>query len=323
MTAAQPVIPLEITIALIRGLSALILFYQLYRPPAKWRCIAVLIAVPLWVTVWALGFTRYNMVQTNIIWVGGLLALTLLNGNLREVLFAVVFYYGINGGVDCTIAFCFQSLGRHPWTDTYGAEMYFYRLIIEGVDVLWLYVVYYRIMRKVSGKLPWGVYIPTVAAIPVITWVLTAFLLYTEAAGTPMYVTVFGAVISALFVVVTTVLFAVYIKLLTSYQAQVFARQVASTPPVWTKEAGLSGAFIAKYSITPRETEVIALVLTGQDQQGNSHRVRLHRGHREKAHEEHLWQGRRVGAVCPASAITTVNFQNYTNFGNVRNRIDK
>jgi DNA-binding CsgD family transcriptional regulator len=119
-------------------------------------------------------------------------------------------------------------------------------------------------MRKLSGKPPWIIYIPTVATIPVITVVLTYFVLYADRTGAPMGVNVYGAIISALFVVVTAILFAVYIKLLTSYQAQVFAEQVASTPPVWTKEAGLSGAFIAKYSITPREAEVIGLLLQGK-----------------------------------------------------------
>jgi DNA-binding CsgD family transcriptional regulator len=230
----------------------------------------VLIAVPLWVTVWALGFAFYDTIQANIIWLCGLAALVLLNGNLREALFAAVFYFGINGGADCSIAFCFQSLGRNLWTDNtiYDAGMYFYRLIMEIVGVLWAYL-YYRIMRKLSGKLLAnqrfdGVYITTVATIPVITVVLTAFVLYADRTGTPMGVNVFGAVISALFVVVTAILFAVYIKMRTAYEAHLFAEQIAATPPVWSKEAGLSAVFIAKYGITPREAEVIALVLQGK-----------------------------------------------------------
>jgi DNA-binding CsgD family transcriptional regulator len=161
--------------------------------------------------------------------------------------------------------FVFLSLGREPWfSNIYGAEIYFHRLILEIVAVFWAYG-YYRIMRKLSGKLPWGAYIPMVVTVPAIAEVLELFGSNINSVGAvPAFVYVFMAITSALFVAVIAILFAVYINMRTAYEARLFAEQIVSTPPVWTKEAGLSEAFIAKYSITLRETEVIGLVLQGK-----------------------------------------------------------
>jgi DNA-binding CsgD family transcriptional regulator len=56
----------------------------------------------------------------------------------------------------------------------------------------------------------------------------------------------------------------VYINLRTAYEAQIFAEQVNKAPPVWTKTAGLSAEFIAKFGITGREREIVNNLLEGK-----------------------------------------------------------
>jgi DNA-binding CsgD family transcriptional regulator len=56
-----------------------------------------------------------------------------------------------------------------------------------------------------------------------------------------------------------------YVKLSVAHEALLFARDLAQIPPVWTAERGLSPAFIEKYEITPREREVIEVMLQGKN----------------------------------------------------------
>jgi DNA-binding CsgD family transcriptional regulator len=58
--------------------------------------------------------------------------------------------------------------------------------------------------------------------------------------------------------------FYLYTKLSVAHEALIFARNLAHTPPVWMPEQGLSAAFIEKYEITPREREVIEILVQGK-----------------------------------------------------------
>jgi DNA-binding CsgD family transcriptional regulator len=101
------------------------------------------------------------------------------------------------------------------------------------------------------------IYIPTVVVILVSTQVLVAFSMYaaTKSKETPKYVNIFGAVFSALFLILNIVVFAIYINTHT---------QVPMTTPLKTKDGGVSDAFTQKFGITPREREVISLILLGK-----------------------------------------------------------
>ena len=53
-------------------------------------------------------------------------------------------------------------------------------------------------------------------------------------------------------------------KLSTKEKVLIFSGELAQTLPVWTMEQGLSDAFIEKYEITPREKEVIEIMMHGK-----------------------------------------------------------
>jgi DNA-binding CsgD family transcriptional regulator len=55
------------------------------------------------------------------------------------------------------------------------------------------------------------------------------------------------------------------LKLFVSYEARVFAGELANTPPVWTAEQGLSAAFVQKYELSPQERETAETMLLGKN----------------------------------------------------------
>jgi DNA-binding CsgD family transcriptional regulator len=249
----------------MESMAVLILFYRLYRPATTWRRVAVLIFAPLSSAVWVVSFANFDANRNDLLLLGILVALVLLNGNLRGSLLAAAFYHGICSGVDYFLLDCFMLFGRIPCReDMYGVDMYLHRLILEAASVLWAYA-YYRIIRKFQGKLPNVIYGPTVVAIPAITQALIIFSNHAAAqVETPEYFYVFGMVFNALLVIIYTATIAVYIQIRTANEANAFTMKVHNTQPVWTKEAGLSPLFIAKFGITDREREIIGCILEGK-----------------------------------------------------------
>jgi DNA-binding CsgD family transcriptional regulator len=74
----------------------------------------------------------------------------------------------------------------------------------------------------------------------------------------------YGDLFGTLIVALDMCVFYLYIKLSVAHEALVFARDLTPIPSVWTKEQGLSAAFIGKYEITPREREIIEAMLQGK-----------------------------------------------------------
>ncbi|MDR2629935.1 MAG: helix-turn-helix transcriptional regulator, partial [Spirochaetaceae bacterium] len=75
----------------------------------------------------------------------------------------------------------------------------------------------------------------------------------------------FGLCFGVLLLALNLMVFHLYVKLSVSYEARVFAGELANIPPVWTAEQGLSEAFIQKYEISPRERETAEIMLLGKN----------------------------------------------------------
>ncbi|MDR2922241.1 MAG: helix-turn-helix transcriptional regulator, partial [Treponema sp.] len=71
---------------------------------------------------------------------------------------------------------------------------------------------------------------------------------------------IFGLVVFAL----DMCIFYLYIKLITGYHSRLLAGELAQTPPVYTPENGLSPAFIEKYDLSKRQTEITEALLQGK-----------------------------------------------------------
>lgn len=71
---------------------------------------------------------------------------------------------------------------------------------------------------------------------------------------------IFGLVILAL----DLGIFFLYIKLISMYHSRLLAGELAKTPPLYTRENGLSSVFIEKYNLSKRQTEIIEALLQGK-----------------------------------------------------------
>jgi DNA-binding CsgD family transcriptional regulator len=228
----------------------------------------------------------------------------LLSGNPRRSLVSVVFYLGVTGSFDSIIGFFFLSTGNNwfRYENIYGFRFFYpWRFGLGCIDVVWAWL-YYRITRKLPDKLPWGIAIagllPAAASEALLYPLLSAA---GTNGATPAYVPVFGMITACLFAMFNIIVFFLYVRLRAAYPPDAHQPQVdqavpslphaypvredagpagqtspqkprvidpaqtpSQAPPLWTREAGISGGFISKFNITKREDEVITLILQGK-----------------------------------------------------------
>jgi len=147
--------------------------------------------------------------------------------------------------------------------------IHYLEMTITQIAMLFWAIFYYRVMRAIPQE--------ALDRVPLRFWLIS---LFTPFFGAAAFFAVFSQLVTQLeagfnnflfcgfFGLVVFALdlfnFYLYIKLINSYHSRLFAGELAKTTPVYTPENGLSAAFIEKYDLSKRQTEIIEALLKGK-----------------------------------------------------------
>jgi DNA-binding CsgD family transcriptional regulator len=184
-------------------------------------------------------------------------------GDLMHAVISALYFNGMLQLVNYTMS-CYMYAFTGTIPPSFSVWAYFWKTM-EGIFLLFWALFYYRITRNMTGKAPLSFSLLTILT-PLAGLAVTAA---SAKAVRPLLdfgvnIFLYAGFFGTLIIVLNTCIFYLYIKLSVAHEALIFARELAHTPPVWTPEQGLSAAFIEKYEITPREREVIEIMLQGK-----------------------------------------------------------
>jgi DNA-binding CsgD family transcriptional regulator len=263
----------EVFLAILHFAASFTVFYLLHRPASRQRRIVLIISMALKYPVCRLVYFAAG--RNSIVWAvcdgAVFLLLALLcgkRGNRSTPILSAVYLYGMIHFIDfILVSYFFAFAGAHPPSFSFIAYRF---MVIEGLLLLtWAYF-YYRTLRKQTAN---GM---TVGSAPF--WLVTiltppagiVLMAYTSKVTLPLLgkidadIFLIDGLFGTLIVALNMGIFYLYTKLSVAHEALIFAQDLSHTPPVWTPEQGLSAAFIEKYELTPREREVIEVLVQGK-----------------------------------------------------------
>ena len=243
-------------------------FYRLMRPEGRWRRIILLLSMMAFRPVWF--FTGIILHDTlsgalGLVWVLACFGIFAgLCDKPGRAAVTLVYHVGILLYVDVLFR-CVMTLYSKGLAD-YNSPFWFVNIIIEALFILCWVEYYYRVMRKYPAALPLRFWL--VILLPLYAgWLLFNIFIerdvpLPEIGSETLW---FGFFFGVLLLALNLLVFHLYVKLSVSYEAKVFAGELANTPPVWTAERGLSETFIQKYELSPRERETAEILLLGKN----------------------------------------------------------
>jgi DNA-binding CsgD family transcriptional regulator len=261
--------PLEILLTGIQFVTLWMLFYLLYRPESKIKRIALVCIMVLWRPLHmtaALAFTFSTPAKIALQAAAFAVLVLLSEGKKRNRIITAIYLWDI--GLLADVVFSCLFIGINQFT---LAEVLFHYLemtVTQTAMLLWA-VFYYLLMRAMPQE--------AVDRVPVRFWLFAllapfigaaAFFAFYKPLRTQfeagfnnfLFCGIFGLVVFAL----DLCIFYLYIKLITGYHSRLLAGELARTPPVYTPENGLSPAFIEKYDLSKRQTEITEALLQGK-----------------------------------------------------------
>jgi len=269
----------ESLLAALRFAAIWTVFYLLYRPRTRFRMAAAIVVMVLqYPTSRVLFFASSGNGTVCIIW-DTILFLTLafvcetelandtsgapVRGDLLRPVISALHFNGMLQLVNF-IMICYRIAYAGALPPPFALSSYFWRAV-EGICLLFWSLFYYRIARNMTAKAPVS---------------FSLFIVLTPIAGSAVLaagnnairplldvgvnVFLYAGFFGTLLAVLNMCVFYFYTKLSVAHEALLFARELSPAPPVWTREQGLSSAFIEKYEITPREREVVEAMLQGK-----------------------------------------------------------
>jgi DNA-binding CsgD family transcriptional regulator len=187
-----------------------------------------------------------------------------LSGDLRRSLFTAFFYIGMEASIDCTRS-SFIALVFGGFFKSYSPEQYLqYNLQYLLVFAASLY--YCNVIKRYAAKPPLSAWMLTIVP-PFGLWaILTVFAVIGDPLLLEQGINIYlpGFLFGFFSILCNLGVFYVHTRARIQNDAQTLAIELSGTPPMWTKEAGVSPAFIAKYEFSPRQKEVIELMLMGK-----------------------------------------------------------
>jgi DNA-binding CsgD family transcriptional regulator len=262
MNQYEPVIIWELTRAAFSIAAWWVLFCHLHQPVALWRRIALLVAMPAAYIFWIL--TPMSVLGNGVSWALFPILFAFLSGDLRRSLFTAFFYIGMEASIDNTRSSLIALVFGH-YLKAYSPGYYLqYNLEYLLVFVASLY--YCNIMKRYAAKPPFSAWILTIIP-PFGLWaILTLFAVIGDPLLTEQGINIYlpGVCFGIFSIFCNLGVFYVHTRTLIQSDAQALAMRVSDTPPLWTKETGVSEAFITKYEFSPRQKDVIELMLMGK-----------------------------------------------------------
>jgi DNA-binding CsgD family transcriptional regulator len=263
----------EIFLAALHFAASFTVFYLLHRPASRRRRGALIISMALQYPVCRMVYFAAG--RNSVVWaVSDAVVFLLLaflcgkRGNRSTPILSAVYLYGMIHFIDfILVSYFFAFTGTPPPSFSFIA---YHFMVIEGLMLLaWAYF-YYRTLRKQTaagmtvGSAPfWFVTVLTPPA-GIVLMAYTSNVMLPLLGKVDADIFLIDGIFGTLIVALNMSVFYLYTKLSVAHEALIFARDLTHTPPVWTAEHGLSAAFIEKYEITPRERDVIEVLVRGK-----------------------------------------------------------
>jgi DNA-binding CsgD family transcriptional regulator len=191
----------------------------------------------------------------------------LAGGKKRSVWIAAVYYCGVTVSIDTIATALVLGLTNNPAFS--NTDLYFYGGISIYIVLFLAALIYYFIMRTI----PQG----TIDRIPLPVWIIPLII---QPAGTvALYATMdplltqleagynnflFLGSLLLILLVLSLVIFFIFVKLISGYSARLLAVEINKTPPLYSPHSGLSSEFIEKYGLSNRQVEITQALLRGK-----------------------------------------------------------
>jgi DNA-binding CsgD family transcriptional regulator len=261
-------IPLEIVRAAALFAALWAGFYRLVRPEARWRRIVLVTAMAVFRPGWF--FTGIILHETfsvvfGLVWILVFSGIFIgLCGEPGRTTVTFAYYAGVLLYFDALFR-CVITLYSKGLAD-YNSPLWFVNTAVETGFILCWAEYYYRVMRRYPAALPlrfWlAILLPLYSGWLLFNTFIERDTPLLEFGGETIW---FGLSFGILLLALNLMVFCLYVKLSASYEARVFAGELANIPPVWTAEQGLAETFIQKYEISPRERETVEIMLLGKN----------------------------------------------------------
>jgi DNA-binding CsgD family transcriptional regulator len=188
---------------------------------------------------------------------------TSTGGDLVRPVISALYFNGMLQFIDYILS-CYTYAFWGTLPSSFSLTLYFGKALEGFILLFWAYF-YYRVERNMTAKTPLSFSLLTIFT-PIVG---LGFLAASSNANRPLLdfgvnIFLYGGLFGTLIIILNMCIFYLYMKLSVAHEALLFAQELAHTPPAWTREDGLSPAFIEKYEITPREREVVEAILQGK-----------------------------------------------------------
>jgi|GEM_PF-1493938 len=270
-----PNILAECLLAGLRFVALWIIFYLLHRPRTLFRSILAIGIMAGQYPVCRILFFASGRNFTASVACDTLLFLTLAficetetanksnKDSLVGTVISALYFDGMLQIINYIMGCYMYAVSGAP-SPSFSLWSYFWKTIEGAVLLLWT-LFYYRVARSMTTKMPVSFSLLTILTPLAGLAVLVASTNATQSLlNYGVNVFLYGGLFGTLIIVLNMCIFYLYIKLSVAHESLVLANDLGNTPPVWTQDQGLSGAFIEKYEITPREREVIETMLQGK-----------------------------------------------------------
>ncbi|GHV60971.1 hypothetical protein AGMMS49587_03880 [Spirochaetia bacterium] len=262
MNRYEPVLIWELTRAASSIAAWWVLFYWMHRPPALWRRIALLIAMPAAYIFWIL--TPMTVLQNGVSWALFPILFAFLSGDLRRSLFTAFFYIGMEASIDNARSSLIVLVFGHFLESR--SPGYYLQYNLQYLLVFAVSICFYNIIKRYAAKPPLTAWILTIIP-PFGLWaILTVFAVIADPLVTEQGINIYlpGFLFAIFSIFCNLGVFYVYTRALIQSGAQTLAIKVSGAPPVWTPEAGLSPQFCAEFSLSNREKQMAEELLQGK-----------------------------------------------------------
>ncbi len=268
----------EFILAALRFAAIWMVFYMLHRPRTRIRRI---MAVGIMVLQYPLG--RISFFASGGFWIVKIVVDTVLlltlayicegershedeaasRRELARPLISAVYFNGMDKLLNYVMS-CYLYAFNGSIPPSFSLWSYILKSLEAILFFLWTWF-YYRTARNMTAKAPVSFWLLTLltplATLAVITSSNGAI---PSVLASSKHLFLYPGIFGTLIIVLNMCIFGLYVKLSVTNEALRFAQNINHTPPVWSPEQGLSNAFIEKYEITPREREVIEIMLDGK-----------------------------------------------------------
>ncbi|MDR2193952.1 MAG: helix-turn-helix transcriptional regulator [Treponema sp.] len=271
-------IPLEIIRVLAVFGAFLLGFYRLVRPETRRRRAALLVTMAAFRPGLLLSGNLLTRVVLRdaicILWVLVCAGVFIgICGKPRRTSITFAYYGGFLFYLDA-LSHCAMSLSSGGLVD-FNSPIGLVNTLFEAVFMLCWGEYYYCVMRRCSTALPFRFWLAILFPLYAGWLLLNSFIkIDSPLPRIESEIIWFGLSFSLLLLFLNLLVFYLYVKLSVSYEARVFAGNLAGAPPpVWTLDEGLSAAFIERYKITPRERETAEIMLRGKNDKEIAHEL--------------------------------------------------